>query len=265
MQNGNRQLSEHLKAVAKTSIRLLDLTNLNDDCCKQDIDVLCANAQTKYGNAAAICIWPRFVAYAKPQLVKSNIKIATVVNFPSGGANTNNVVLETRDAIASGADEIDLVFPYEAFLSGDVETAAEQIATIKSICGSNTVLKVIIETGELKLDDAIKSASHLAIDNGADFIKTSTGKVDVNATLHSAGIMLQAISDSKKTNGKVIGFKPAGGLKTTQDAADYLALVEKTLGKNWVSPNTLRFGASSILTNLLATLNDDCEQVMSHY
>lgn len=254
-------MSEALKAVAKKSISLLDLTNLNDDCTNQDIDALCAKAQTQFGNTAAICIWPRFVSYAKPLLAKANIKIATVVNFPNGGVDTNKVEVETLNAIGDGADEIDLVFPYEAFLAGDIETASDQIARIKAICGSQTLLKVIIETGELKTDDAIESASHLAIENGANFIKTSTGKVAVNATLHSAKIMMQAIADSKKE----IGFKPAGGLKTTQDAANYLDMADEILGKNWASPNTLRFGASSILANLLATLKDEASQQTSGY
>lgn len=254
-------MSELLKVAAKKLISLLDLTNLNDDCSNQDIDVLCAKAQTQFGNTAAICIWPRFVAHAKPLVASTQIQIATVVNFPAGGTDTDQVEVETRDAIAAGADEIDLVFPYEAFLVGDIDTATDQIVRIKTICGTNTLLKVIIETGELTTDDAIRSASHLAIENGANFIKTSTGKVTVNATLHSARIMMQAIADS----GKEIGFKPAGGLKTTQDAADYLALADEILGENWASPKTLRFGASSILTNLLATLNDEETQETTEY
>lgn len=254
-------MSESLKNVAKKSISLLDLTNLNDDCTYEDIEALCTKAHTQYGNTAAICIWPRFVAHAKPLIANTQIQIATVVNFPAGGTDTDKVEIETRDAIAAGADEIDLVFPYHAFLSGDIDAATDQISRIKAICGSHTLLKVIIETGELKTDDAIMSASHLAIENGANFIKTSTGKVAVNATLHSARIMMQAIKDS----GKGIGFKPAGGLKTTQDAGDYLALAEEILGKNWASPKTLRFGASSILTNLLATLKGEASKQSSGY
>lgn len=254
-------MSKSLKVIAKKSISLLDLTNLNDDCTNQDIVELCAKAQTEFGNTAAICIWPRFVAHAKPLLAGTGIKIATVVNFPKGGTETDNVEIETQIAIDAGADEIDLVFPYEAFLAGDIETASDQIARIRAVCGLQTLLKVIIETGELKTDDAIKSASHLAIENGANFIKTSTGKVAVNATLHSARIMMQAIADSKKE----IGFKPAGGLKTTQDAADYLKLADEILGEDWASPNTLRFGASSILANLIATLKDEASQNTDGY
>lgn len=258
-------MSASLKKIAKQSISLLDLTNLNDDCTNQDIEALCAKAQTQFGNTAAICIWPRFVAHAKPLLANTQIQIATVVNFPAGGTDTDQVEIETRNAINAGADEIDLVFPYEAFLAGDIENATDQIARIRAVCGSNILLKVIIEVGELKSDDAIQSASHLAIENGADFIKTSTGKVEVNATLHSARIMMQAIADTKDANGKEVGFKPAGGLKTTQDAADYLALADEILGENWASPKTLRFGASSILTNLLATLNDEANQISTGY
>lgn len=254
-------LNNDLKNIARKAISLLDLTNLNDDCTNQDIDTLCANAQTKFGNTAAICIWPRFVAYAKPLLKNTNIKIATVVNFPSGSTDTQAVEVETNKAIADGADEIDLVFPYEAFLAGDIDTAADQITRIKTVCGAKALLKVIIETGELKSDDAITSASHLAIESGANFIKTSTGKVAINATLHSARLMLQAIADSKKP----IGFKPAGGIKTTADAADYLELASEVMGPTWASPKTLRFGASSVLSNLLATLKDEENQETSGY
>lgn len=258
-------MSETLKAVAIKSISLLDLTNLNDDCNNQDIDELCTKAQTQFGNTAAICIWPRFVTYAKPLLAGTGIQIATVVNFPSGGVDTDSVEIETHNAIDAGADEIDLVFPYEAFLAGDIDTAQDQIVRIKAVCGRDTLLKVIIETGELKTDAAITSASHLAIENGTNFIKTSTGKVAVNATLHSAKLMMQAIADSKNATNTKVGFKPAGGLKTTQDAADYLALAEEILGKDWANPNTLRFGASSILANLLATLKDEDSQKTSGY
>ncbi|MFK7901280.1 MAG: deoxyribose-phosphate aldolase [Nitratireductor sp.] len=241
---------QDINALAIKAISHLDLTNLNDDCTPKDMETLCEKAQTEFGSVAAICIWPKFIKQAVPLLSNTNIQIATVVNFPAGGTNTTAVCKETLSAINDGANEIDLVFPYEAFLQGDVETAQEQIAAVKAVCADKALLKVIIESGELKIDEAITAASLLAIDNGADFIKTSTGKVPVNATLPTARLMLSAILDSKKN----IGFKPAGGIKTAQDANDYLQLASELMGDDWATPNTLRFGASSVLENLLAQL-----------
>ncbi len=240
-----------MKTIATKSISLLDLTNLNDDCNEKDIIDLCARAQTKFGNTAAICIWKEFVPQAKLLLKGTGIKIATVVNFPKGGTDTEAVLKEVSIAIGNGADEIDLVFPYNAFLAGDIDTCIDQISRIRDACRSPILLKVIIETGMLVEDEAIYSASRLAIDCGADFIKTSTGKVAVNATPHSAEIMLKAIADSKQS----VGFKPAGGIKTVEDASVFLDLASTILGDDWASPATLRFGASGVLTNLLATLD----------
>lgn len=246
-------MSSDIKTIARKAISLLDLTNLNDDCNSEDIENLCAQAQTKFGNVAAVCIWPKFISQATQLLKGTNIKIATVVNFPDGSANTFDVEVETKKAIDDAVDEIDLVFPYRAFLDGDVKTAGEQILAIRQLCLSPVKLKVIIETGELGSDEAITRASLLAIDRGADFIKTSTGKVSENATLSSARLMLEAI----KTTGEPVGFKAAGGIKTSEDAADYLNLAEEILGANWAKPSTFRFGASSVLTNLLATLEGE--------
>ena len=240
-----------MKAIALKSISLLDLTNLNDDCSENDIIDLCKRAQTKHGNTAAVCIWKEFVPQAKNLLGDTGIKIATVVNFPKGGSDTDAVLKEVETAISNGADEIDLVFPYEAFLQGDIETCSDQVLRVRDVCRPPILLKVIIESGILVEDEAIYSASRLAIDSGADFIKTSTGKVSVNATPHSAEIMLKAIADSKQA----VGFKPAGGIKTVEDASVYLELASTILGKDWASPATLRFGASGVLTNLLATLD----------
>jgi len=243
------------KAVAKKAISLLDLTNLNDDCSKEDVIDLCERAQTPHGNTAAICIWKEFINTALPLLEGTGIAIATVVNFPMGGSDTEAVIGEVETAIASGADEIDLVFPYRAFLEGDIDTCVDQISRVRDACRVPILLKVIIESGELKDEEAIYSASRLAIDCGADFIKTSTGKVAENATLRSAEIMLRAIGDSARP----VGFKPAGGIRTVEDAASYLELAARTLSEEWASPATLRFGASGVLTNLLSVLQGETE------
>ena len=249
-----------LKAVAGKAIGLLDLTNLNDDCTPEDIVSLCARAQTPHGNTAAICIWKEFVAQSKDLLNGSGIRIATVVNFPNGGTDIEAVTGEVEAALASGADEIDLVMPYQSLLDDDAAEAEAMIRAVRHAAGDH-LLKVILETGELKSPQAIRSASDLAIEAGADFIKTSTGKVKVNATLDAARIMLQAIADS----GREVGFKPAGGIKTTEDAAAYLELAAEILGPDWATPETFRFGASGVLDNLLATLDGGKTQETAGY
>ncbi len=249
------------REVALTAISLLDLTNLNDDCTPADIEALCARAQTPHGNAAAICIWPRFVSQAAKLLAGTGIRIATVVNFPCGDLETDEVVAETRQAIEDGADEIDMVLDYRAFMAGERVKVADQMAAVRAACADPVLLKVILETGVLEDEDVIRAACGLAISAGADFLKTSTGKVEVNATPEAARILLGAIRQS----GRPIGFKAAGGIRTTQDAALYLRLADEIMGEGWLGPRTFRFGASGVLTNLLATLDGDAETGGSGY
>ncbi len=238
------------REAAAFALSLLDLTNLRDDCDNAAIENLCLRAQTPYGNSAAICIWPRFVAHARQVLGAGHpVRIATVVNFPSGDLAVADVVEETRKAVEDGADEIDLVIPYKAFIAGDEAAVTTMVQAVRAACSQST-LKVILETGELKDMALVKRASELAIAAGADFIKTSTGKVSVNATLEAADIMLRAIRESKAK----VGFKPAGGVSTVADADLYLRLAESILGPNWVMPSTFRFGASSLLDDILAVL-----------
>ena len=238
------------REAASFALSLLDLTNLRDDCDAAAIESLCRRAQTPYGSAAAICIWPRFVAQARDILgTGSAIRIATVVNFPGGDLPIETVVVETEGAIRDGADEIDLVIPYRAFLAGEDAAITDMVAAVRQAC-PHACLKVIIETGELRDSIHIRRASELSIDAGADFIKTSTGKVPVNATLESADIMLRAIRDSRRR----IGFKAAGGIGTVADADLYLRLAETIMGPNWIMPSTFRFGASGLLDDILAVL-----------
>ena len=186
---------EDRKKFAARALPLVDLTDLNEGCNHDDIDLLCKRAQTPHGDVAAICIWPRYVAYAHKLLNRNGIRIATVVNFPGGNQSVDMTVAETRAAIADGAAEIDLVMPYGAFRDGDTGQANDMIKSIRRVCVGDVLLKVILETGELKKPELIGAASALAIAAGADFIKTSTGKVSVNATLTSAEIMLSKIAD----------------------------------------------------------------------
>jgi deoxyribose-phosphate aldolase len=245
--------NHELRAVATRALSLLDLTNLKDDCAPEQIVSLCARAQTAFGPTAAICIWPRFVMQARTLLgPNSPVRIATVVNFPAGDAKIEDVLAETRDAVADGADDIDLVIPYRALMAGNEQAVTDMVTAVKAACGS-AILKTILETGELKDKSLIRKASDLSIAAGADFIKTSTGKVGVNATLEAADIMLQAIRDSRKK----VGFKPAGGIANVMDASLYLRLADTIMGEDWAIPSTFRFGASGLLDDIVAVLSGE--------
>lgn len=245
--------NHELRVVATRALSLLDLTNLKDDCTPEQIVSLCAKAQTAFGPTAAICIWPRFVMQARTLLgPNSPVRIATVVNFPAGDAKIEDVLAETRDAVADGADDIDLVIPYRALMAGNEQAVTDMVTAVKAACGS-AILKTILETGELKDKSLIRKASDLSIAAGADFIKTSTGKVGVNATLEAADIMLQAIRDSRKN----VGFKPAGGIANVMDASLYLRLADTIMGEDWAIPSTFRFGASGLLDDIVAVLSGE--------
>jgi deoxyribose-phosphate aldolase len=233
---------------ARLALTCLDLTNLNDDCTPADIEALCERAFTPFGHVAAICIWPQFVAQAAGLLKGKPVRIATVVNFPDGGEDRDAVMAETGAAIAEGANEVDLVLPYRR-VGDDPDLVYGMVSGTRSAAGK-TLLKVILETGELRDEALIRKASEIAIDAGADFIKTSTGKVPVNATPEAARIMLSVIAEQ----GGDIGFKPAGGIKTLEDANLYLDIAAEALGPDWATPRSFRFGASSLLDNLLAVL-----------
>jgi deoxyribose-phosphate aldolase len=242
--------------TAELAINLMDLTSLTDQETSEDIITLCQQAKSQGGNTAAICIFPRFIPLARKILLQQDtpqIKIATVTNFPDGNDDIAIAVAETKAAIAYGADEVDVVFPYKALIAGDIHVGLELIEACKQVCPKQVLLKVIIETGELKTPELIKLASEVAIRGGADFIKTSTGKVKVNATPEAAKIMLKVI---KSTNSEQVdtGFKAAGGVKNVEDAQVYLTLAKSILGDDWITAKHFRFGASSLLTNLLSTL-----------
>ncbi len=242
-----------LTASSRTALQLMDLTSLNDDDTAEKIIALCNKAKSPAGNTAAVCVYPRFVPIAKKTLRElglNDVTVATVTNFPAGDDDIDIAVSETRAAIAYGADEVDVVFPYKALMDGNADVGHELVSRCKEACGDK-MLKVIIESGELGDPALIRRASEISIDAGADFIKTSTGKVSINATPESARIMLQVIADSGKTN---VGFKPAGGIRTAEDAAEHLAIAEEILGKDWISRDHYRFGASSLLDNLLQAL-----------
>ena len=253
-----------LQQAAQRALQLMDLTTLNDNDTDASVIALCHQAKSPAGHTAAVCVYPRFVPVARKTLKEIgavDIKIATVTNFPHGNDDIGIAVAETKAAVAYGADEVDVVFPYRALMAGNQEIGFELVKACKAACGDNVLLKVIIESGELKTPELIRSASEIAIAAGADFIKTSTGKVAVNATPEAAKIMLEVI----KEKNPAVGFKAAGGVKNAQQAADYLALAESVLGENWVSAKTFRFGASSLLGSLLQTLGHQSQTSSSAY
>jgi len=242
-----------LQETARLAISLMDLTTLNDDDTDLKVIQLCHHAKTQVGHTAAVCIYPRFIPIARKTLHKmgvKDVKIATVTNFPHGHDDLEIAFAETKAAVAYGADEVDVVFPYQSLINGSPKVGLDLVAGCKSICGNDVLLKVIIESGELKTDALITLASQLSIDAGADFIKTSTGKVPVNATLEAAKLMLEAI----KASGKNVGFKAAGGVKNAQVAGEYIQLARNIMGDDWVTPAHFRFGASSLLNSLLSEL-----------
>ncbi len=244
-----------LKTAALRALKLMDLTTLNDNDTDEKVIALCHDAKSAVGNTAAICIYPRFIPIAKKTLREQGtpeIRIATVTNFPHGNDDIDIAVAETKAAVAYGADEVDVVFPYRALIAGDEKVGFDLVKQCKNACGEHVLLKVIIETGELKEEHLIKKASQICIEAGADFIKTSTGKVPVNATPEYSRMMLEVIRDMGVS--KTVGFKPAGGVRTAEDAAAYLAMADEILGNDWVDARHYRFGASSLLTNLLNTL-----------
>ena len=242
-------------STAHRAIALLDLTELGDHATVDDVTALCTRAIGPHGKVAAVCVWPRHVAHAARQLAATGVRIATVVNFPSGNDDIDAVVELARAAQLDGADEIDLVLPYRAFLAGDHARGAAMISAVRQAvaAGSGKTLKVILETGELGDLAVIRAAAELAIRHGADFIKTSTGKTPVSATLGATQVMLQVIHDLDPA----VGLKPSGGIRTLADAAAHLAQADTIMGPAWASPATFRFGASGLLTALEAAIDGD--------
>jgi deoxyribose-phosphate aldolase len=239
----------------------MDLTTLEGADTPGKVAALCAKAvRPKPGDpsipsVAAVCIYPSLVAHAVEHLRGSGVKVASVATaFPSGQTFTRVKVAETEAAAAAGADEIDMVIDRGAFLSGDYQKVYDEIVGVKEACGKAR-LKVILETGELGTYDNVRRASILAMAAGADFIKTSTGKVTPAATLPVSLVMMEAIRDFHRETGQTVGFKPAGGIRTAKQAVQYLVLLHETLGPDWLTPERFRLGASSLLNDVLMQID----------
>src|SRR5689334_7026226 len=245
------------------AIRMMDLTTLEGKDTPGKIRAMCAKAihpqpgDPSIPSVAAICVYPAMIEDAKDALKGSTVKVASVATgFPSGQTFRDIKIAETRAAAEAGADEIDMVIDRNAFLRGDFLTVFEEIVDVKDACGE-AHLKVILETGELETYDNVRLASVLAMAAGADFIKTSTGKVTPAATLPVTLVMLEAIRDFERATGKLIGMKPAGGIRTAKEAIQYLVVLYETLGPRWMTPDRFRFGASSLLNDVLMQIEKE--------
>jgi deoxyribose-phosphate aldolase len=244
----------------KLALNMIDLTTLEGKDSEGKVIQMCYKAQHLASHlkdiptVAAVCVYPNHVATARKALGNSSIKIAAVATaFPSGNSNLKIKLADTKMAVDNGADEIDMVISRGKFLEGEYQFVFDEIAKIKEACG-NARLKVILETGELNTLDNVRKASEIAIHAGADFIKTSTGKIQPAATMPVTLVMLQSIKDHYDKTKKIIGMKPAGGISTSKQALHYLVMLYETLGEKWMTNQYFRFGASTLANDILLQL-----------
>src|ERR1700757_2821315 len=244
----------------KLALNMIDLTTLEGKDTKGKVQQMCYKAMHPCDSlgglptVAAVCVYPTHVKTAKDALKGSNVKVASVATaFPSGNSTLAIKLADTKFAVDNGADEIDMVISRGEFLSGNYNFVFDEIAAIKEACGKAR-LKVILETGELSTLDNVRRASDIAMHAGADFIKTSTGKIQPAATMPVTLVMLEAIRDYFFETGVRIGMKPAGGIRTAKEALAYLVMVKETLGDAWLTPDLFRFGASTLLNDVLMEL-----------
>jgi deoxyribose-phosphate aldolase len=261
--------SRSIKTTAKrwaldTAISMIDLTTLEGQDTPGKVRALCAKAKRPdpadptAPRVAAVCVYPDLAHVAAAELAGTGVHVASVATaFPSGRTSVDVKLADARYAIAAGADEVDMVIDRGAFLAGDYQLVYDEIAAVREVVegpagqAGRAHLKVILETGELVTLDNVRRASWLAMLAGADFIKTSTGKVAPAATLPVTLVMLEAVRDFRESYGRQVGVKPAGGIRTAKDAIRYLVLVNETAGEDWLDPRWFRLGASSLLNDLL--------------
>lgn len=241
----------HKDAVlARRLLGMLDLTTLNDTDDAEVIRKLAVNAATAVGHVAALCTWSRLIADALASLKGTGVPVAAVANFPAGEPDVQAAAAQTAQAVAAGAAEVDVVFPWRAYLAGDLTTPLALVRACREACGAGAHLKVILETGQLATPARIREAADIAIAGGAQFLKTSTGKTQPGATLLAAEVMLDAIAHAQ-TRGIRVGFKASGGVRTMADATGYLALYERRFGAGSAGPEVFRIGASQLVHELI--------------
>ena len=240
------------------ALNMIDLTTLEGADTDEKVKQLCFKAHHLHDElpglptTAAVCVYPNFVKLAVNELTGTGVKVASVATaFPSGQSSAEIKLLDTKIAVDSGADEVDMVISRGKFHSGEYNFVFDEIAMIKEACGKNVRLKVILETGEIGTLDKVRQASDIAMYAGADFIKTSTGKIKPAATLPVTLVMLEAIRDYYYKTGIMIGMKPAGGISNSKLALQYLLMVKETLGGKWLTNEYFRFGASSLANDVL--------------
>jgi deoxyribose-phosphate aldolase len=263
-QLATRSLKKAAKVAGlRMAIAMMDLTTLEGMDTPGKVRQLCQKARTPLPSrpdlpsCAAVCVYPDLVKVARQALAGSQVQVAAVATgFPSGRTDLPTKLRETRLAVAAGADEIDMVIDRGAFLAGREERVFDEIVAVKAACG-RAHLKVILETGELGGYDAVARACRIALDAGADFLKTSTGKVAPASTPPVVLLMLQAVRDHYLATGRMVGVKAAGGIRTAKDALRYLVLVHETCGDLWLDPAWFRFGASSLLNDVLMQLEKE--------
>ena len=255
--------SRSIKTTAKQwaldmAISMIDLTTLEGQDTPGKVRAICAKAKRPdpadptAPQVAAVCVYPDLAHLAAAEVKGTGIHVASVATaFPSGRTSLAVKLADAKYAIEAGADEVDMVIDRGAFLAGDYQLVYDEIAAVREVVDTHAHLKVILETGELVTLDNVRRASWLAMLAGADFIKTSTGKVAPAATLPVTLVMLEAVRDFRATHGRQVGVKPAGGIRTAKDAIRYLVLVNETAGEDWLDPDWFRFGASSLLNDLL--------------
>jgi deoxyribose-phosphate aldolase len=237
-------------ANAKIALACLDLTSLNDDDSPASISALCQKALGPAGRPAALCVWPRFAAQARAAM-PPEVAVAAVANFPLGALDAAAAVADTRAIVGAGAQEVDLVLPWRALKAGDEHGPRALVRAVRAAC-AGLKLKLIIESGELQAPALIATASQIGLDEGVDFLKTSTGKTTVSATPDAARVMLSAIAAHAR--GAQVGFKASGGIRKVADAALYIDLARNILGPEALNPLRLRFGASGLLADIEAVL-----------
>jgi deoxyribose-phosphate aldolase len=236
--------------LARRLLSMLDLTTLNETDDAQAIRTLAVNAATAVGHVAALCTWSRLIADALATLKGTGVPVAAVANFPTGEPDVQGAAAQTAQAVAAGAAEVDVVFPWRTYLAGDPATPLQLVRACREACGNGAHLKVILETGQLATPARIREAADIAIAGGAQFLKTSTGKTQPGATLLAAEVMLDAIAHAQ-TRGVRVGFKASGGVRTMAEATAYLALYERRFGAGSAGPGVFRIGASQLVHELL--------------
>ena len=234
---------------ARRALALLDFTELSAVCREDHVEALLQKALGPPGKPAAVCVWPQFVSLCARRLKGSGVRVATVINFPQGGTDIERACEDAEGAVRDGADEIDLVMPYRALMQGDAAAAAAMVSAVRGI-SRGSLLKVILETGVLMDAALIRRAGEIALEQGADFIKTSTGETAVSATREAAAVLLGVI----KAWGKPAGLKPSGGISTLADAKVYLDLADGAMGGDWARPAAFRFGSSALHAAISAVI-----------